>query len=298
MESYSQWIRSGYNVIIVSHSQGNFYANQVMRKLGDYGERDFGRSNHYSAFYSTERNPFFPKILDLVANVQVATPVSETIANSPWTTFKDDLIINLVRSSLGALPANIGSPGAGLPPHGDLLGHSFEKAYLRNPESRAKIIAEIEAAQSRLRFSIAFAQEAVLITHPSLLEVATKPMGARHLYFKIIDPDGREYHGYDEADVSETQSTDMHFVDCLDLKVGKSSITAETIVEGVSQASFTYTAWPEGRANPSQEKLTRINFTAPRGTRRWDIGVIRMSPGKDKEPLKVSVELYPQPSLR
>lgn len=71
-EAYAKYIRDGYNVILISHSQGNFYANQIMRKLPEYTDARLTGSIHEKE----KLNPLFPKFSDVFANIQVATPVS------------------------------------------------------------------------------------------------------------------------------------------------------------------------------------------------------------------------------
>jgi hypothetical protein len=101
-EKYSDYIREGYNVILVSHSQGNFYANQAMRNLSDYVDASLTGS----LSEKRKENPFFPDFFEIFSNIQVATPVSFTVHASPWSTFQDDWIMDFVRKFSGALPAN------------------------------------------------------------------------------------------------------------------------------------------------------------------------------------------------
>jgi hypothetical protein len=146
-EKYSQYIRKGYNVILISHSQGNLYANQTMRKLSHYTDSSLTGS----LTDKRKENSLFPDFLDLFGNVQVATPVIATVSSSPWSTFNDDLVMVLVREKLGgALPGNLKTLGIGLPPDGDLWGHSFVKAYLRNDESKQKILSDIQTQYNKL----------------------------------------------------------------------------------------------------------------------------------------------------
>src|SRR5262249_8932944 len=44
LENYANYISAGYSVILVSHSQGNFYANQAMRRMGGYHDRTLSGS--------------------------------------------------------------------------------------------------------------------------------------------------------------------------------------------------------------------------------------------------------------
>jgi hypothetical protein len=286
-ERYSKYIREGYNVILVSHSQGNLYGNQAMRKLAQYTDGSLTGSIENKG----KVNPLFPGFLELFANIQVATPVKETVSNSPWSTFKDDWLMNAVRQSVGALPANLKTPGAGLPPGGDLLGHSFIKAYLRSAEGKAKILDDIQTAYLRLRYPISYFESAVLITHPN----APDEPGIADLNFQIRDPDGREFGEYDEEWPSKNLQIQKKTARCFVLKVGDSKITAETVVDDRPQVEFKFTAWPEGHSRPEREKPIEVQFQAKRGIQRWEVGVIHVTGGIGKEPLQVKVEVFPQP---
>ena len=211
-EAYSKYIRKGYNVILVSHSQGNLYANQVMRKLADYTDASLTGSIQEKK----KRNPLFPDFSDLFANIQVATPVSETIQNSPWLTFKDDLIMAMVRETVGALPANLQNSGVGTPPEGDLFGHNFIKSYLRVDESRQKIISSVKAAYAKLRYPIAYFQPAIVVEHTSNV----RDPGGEHLYFRIAGSGGEEVGSYDEEGLSADLQLQKKLVDCFKLRAG------------------------------------------------------------------------------
>ena len=289
-EAYSKYIRKGYNVILVSHSQGNLYANQVMRKLADYTDASLTGSIQEKK----KRNPLFPDFSDLFANIQVATPVSETIQNSPWLTFKDDLIMAMVRETVGALPANLQNSGVGTPPEGDLFGHNFIKSYLRVDESRQKIISSVKSAYAKLRYPIAYFQPAIVVEHTSNV----RDPGGEHLDFRIAGSGGEEVGSYDEEGLSADLQLQKKLVDCFKLRAGDFKITAESVVDHHKSYNFKYTVWPEGGIDRTKEKPTEVEFRAAHGIRRWDVGVIRVKQGSGKEPIEVSTEIYPTPKPR
>jgi hypothetical protein len=103
-------LASGQRVLVVSHSQGNFYANSASLLLPAPYRSSWGNS-------------------------QVATPVKAVQSKGPYRTFQDDLVMLAVRDTVGALPANLPAIGIGVPPLGDLLGHNFITAYLRHASS-------------------------------------------------------------------------------------------------------------------------------------------------------------------
>ena len=277
-------------MILVSHSQGNLYANQVMRKLADYTDASLTGSIQEKK----KRNPLFPDFSDLFANIQVATPVSETIQNSPWLTFKDDLIMAMVRETVGALPANLQNSGVGTPPEGDLFGHNFIKSYLRVDESRQKIISSVKSAYAKLRYPIAYFQPAIVVEHTSNV----RDPGGEHLDFRIAGSGGEEVGSYDEEGLSADLQLQKKLVDCFKLRAGDFKITAESVVDHHKSYSFKYTVWPEGGIDRTKEKPIEVEFRAAHGIRRWDVGVIRVKQGSGKEPIEVSTEIYPTPKPR
>lgn len=288
-EGYARYVRNGYNVILVSHSQGNFYANQTMRNLSRYTDASLTGSIEEKK----QINPFFPKFFDLFVNIQVATPVSATINDSPWLTFKDDLVMAAVRQSTGALPANLSTSGIGLPPNGDFLGHNFVYAYLRNEESRNKILSNIQNAYSKLHYPIAYFKNAFLITHSHSVD------NNADVFFETRDPSWSDYGGgHDEKWPNPNLQVQMDSANCFELKPGDSKIIAETIVPDRKSATFQYRAWPEGGVDLKKEKSIDVSFQASEGVEWWDVGVIHTKAGSGKEPLDVQIEIYPQPRLR
>lgn len=102
-------INSNNNVVILAHSQGNFYANSVYDKIGlRYGDS-------------------FLKHLRVVS---VATPSSYTRGNGKHTTNIRDVIIQLIRRTTSNEPreANIDIPFFS----SDRLGHGLSDTYLNN----------------------------------------------------------------------------------------------------------------------------------------------------------------------
>ncbi|MCH9660406.1 MAG: hypothetical protein K0U54_05790 [Bacteroidetes bacterium] len=108
VDQYEKDIRAGKNVIVVSHSQGNFFANQA-----------------YDAINNNLKNRF--------RIVSVANPDSIVGGDGAYTTLFEDSVINGIRLlklasglQLPKLP-NESNIGTGLV---DRLGHSFINAYM------------------------------------------------------------------------------------------------------------------------------------------------------------------------
>jgi hypothetical protein len=130
---YQAEFASKTKVILVSHSQGNFYAEEIEKQL--------------SAEHQSEDLHNFG-----FGNVRVATP-TQTAFQYPYFTFQDDLIINLARKVfLGAPLANLITLGSGPGPELDPNGHNFVNAYLINSESRERIRQAILTESSLLHF--------------------------------------------------------------------------------------------------------------------------------------------------
>lgn len=120
LEAYRADLQSpSTSIIIVSHSQGNFYAN-----LG------------YESLSSSER--------ERVQVIAVATPTSSVAGNGDYTTDLNDFI-QLIPSSLLYNVINTTNPFELY--YLDVLGHSFRKYYLAAGfESEAKILDDLESA--------------------------------------------------------------------------------------------------------------------------------------------------------
>ena len=197
---YRSYLDEGNRIIIVSHSQGNFYANLAYAQL----QSEFGSN---------------------VGIVQVATPASSNFSGGPWTTFFDDLIIGAVRVSVGALPPNILTPGIGLPPSGDLLGHNFIKAYLRVGASRTKIISDIVSVGTSLQYPTPRSQSGVITitltwgAQPDVDLHVFEPGGA-HVYY--ANRNGQ--NGFLDTDDVTGFGPEHYFVSCDTLSEGDYTI--------------------------------------------------------------------------
>jgi Flp pilus assembly pilin Flp len=116
---YRAALDSHAKLVLVSHSQGNFYANAAYAALE-------AENSEYGAATGV---------------IGVASPASIVAGGSgPYTTFSEDWVINAVRFLYpNTLPANatIGTTEV------DTLGHGFQTAYLTVPEARATIARNV-----------------------------------------------------------------------------------------------------------------------------------------------------------
>ena len=110
---YRESFKLGHRVLLVSHSQGNLFANRI-----------------FDTINPTEYKKYF-------ANVQVASPASQVkadeVGKGAYVTLFGDPIINPIP---GSMPGNAnGSPG-----------HAFVEAYLAQQDPFDKIVSRIKAA--------------------------------------------------------------------------------------------------------------------------------------------------------
>ena len=125
MQSYRAALDLHAKLVIVSHSQGNFYANAA-----------------YTALASEK-----PEYGAATGVIGVASPASMVAGGGPYATFSEDWVINAVRFLYpNTLPANATT---GTTPV-DGLGHGFLTAYLAVPDARATILRNVVQVESGL----------------------------------------------------------------------------------------------------------------------------------------------------
>ncbi len=291
-EAYAKAVRDGNNIVLVSHSQGNFFANQTMRSFGDYVDNKLTGSVNDKR----KRNSLFPEFFDLFANVQVATPVSATVHSSPWSTFEDDLVIKSIRASVSVLPSSLKTSGVGPSADGDFLGHNFIKAYLRVDESRQKILYDIKTALSKLRYPIPHFQPTIVVEKENI-DDGSEDGALISFRFHAKKNFGDLQMHYEERPRPGVR-IGQDFVTCFDLPLGDTPISATTILTGAKERVFAFRVWPDGKVNEPKEKPIELQVKATKSMQHWDIGVIRAKAGSGKEPLDIKVEIYPKPKMR
>ncbi|WP_166360906.1 YfaP family protein [Pseudomonas akapageensis] len=123
VSAYKDKLLQGKKVIVVAHSQGNFFVNQEYTALTSEEQRGFGI-------------------------VSAANPDTRVVNGGPYTTIAEDKVIEAirlfkVRSGLPApLIVNVPTTGFELPDN--ILGHSFQLAYLwDNTASKEKLLRDI-----------------------------------------------------------------------------------------------------------------------------------------------------------
>ncbi|MEM8601284.1 MAG: hypothetical protein AAGF99_15300 [Bacteroidota bacterium] len=113
---YSELIEQGNRVFVVSHSQGNYYANQAHRLVES-------------------------ESMEIVA---VASPASLVEGGGNYVSLTGDLVVELTPRSL--------APNVTNPSRGDLFNHGFAESYLGGPNSRQLLISHFRTATNATEF--------------------------------------------------------------------------------------------------------------------------------------------------
>ena len=145
-EKINQEVLTGDKIVIVSHSQGNLYANDICREL---------KSNDKLMKALNNENPFI--------NIQVATPASEIACGSQYVSLKWDKVVNL--TEIGSLipGANVKSPLPGNVIHSSgfinkagsgssFLDHGFLDAYLDDPSVAYAVYSKVSSEANKFPF--------------------------------------------------------------------------------------------------------------------------------------------------
>jgi hypothetical protein len=133
IQQYENDLKSGKVIVVVGHSQGNFYSNTSWENLN--------RLEKYKGKF---------------ALVGVAAPVSYIAGGGDYTTLTQDKIMEFVRLQKGALPANITNATA------SASGHEFVGQYLDGNISGPKITNDLKNAISKLSSSVTVPSQAAL----------------------------------------------------------------------------------------------------------------------------------------
>lgn len=117
IDQYKKFLDNGQNVVLVPHSQGNFYGNASLNLL--------------LAHSKAARNQLY--------SVGLATPSENLLPNSSYYTSSNDVVIRGIGVFTKVLPHNVTVPFS----LSDWNGHSFVSTYLREGQTRKLIINKI-----------------------------------------------------------------------------------------------------------------------------------------------------------
>jgi hypothetical protein len=188
---YQSLLLEGQKVIVVSHSQGNFYANSAAAQLTSDQRRSFGI-------------------------VAVATPSDHVEGNWPFTTLKNDRVITPIP---GALHWNVDN---GAQTAHDLSGHQFVVSYLApGSTSRSRILSQVVDELHTLSTPTNPAGEGIItatLTWSGATDVdlhVSEPDGT-HVYYQNLQGDS----GFLDRDNITGFGPEHYFVSCSTVQTG------------------------------------------------------------------------------
>lgn len=117
INQYKKFLDNGQNVVLVPHSQGNFYGNASLNLLLENSKE--ARNQLYS--------------------VGLATPSENLLPNSSYYTSSNDIVIRGIGVFTKVLPHNVTVPFS----LSDWDGHGFVSTYLREGKTKNQIINKI-----------------------------------------------------------------------------------------------------------------------------------------------------------
>lgn len=246
---YRTSMLEGKKVLIVAHSQGNFFANAAYEKL-------FTGDNALTSSQS-------------LGIVSVATPANFTAGDGPYTTLTEDLMIKTIAltTPIGILPprpSNITNIGSGAV-SSDWKGHGFIDEYTaEGSRSVVRITDGVVAMLDTLLRPLQFAQEGII--------TATLTWGAQpDVDLHIFEPNGSHVYygqlqgvsGYLDLDDTTSYGPEHYFVSCSSLEAGTYSVGVNYF-----RGSLPETAQIQIKAGLSVRTFTR-NLPTMRGP-EWD----------------------------
>ncbi|MEL6612105.1 MAG: hypothetical protein AAFQ53_08430 [Bacteroidota bacterium] len=185
VDRFSQLIDQGNRVLLVPHSQGNFYANQAHRLIQD----------------------------DALSILGVASPASLVEGGGSYVSLQGDLV---VEGTPRALPPNVANPT-----RGDLANHGFLTSYLAGPNSLSLLTTRFESTAAATPFPDADLGSGIITvrltwgSEPDLDLHAFEPNGAHVYYANRQGPSGF----LDRDDVTSF-GPEHYYVSCATLEEG------------------------------------------------------------------------------
>lgn len=107
IQQYQSDLQEGNRVLLISHSQGNLFANQsVLSLMGEFG--------------------------DSIGLIGVASPAAIVPNDGVYFTAKDDVVINALRPLFDVLPANVENDTGLFTDERDAVNHAFVESYFKS----------------------------------------------------------------------------------------------------------------------------------------------------------------------
>lgn len=190
VQKYRAEISEGKKVLVVSHSQGNFYSN---RAYGNVNSNSFGI-------------------------VSVATPANQVAGGGSYMTLTNDLVMHSVRIiDPLTLPANFTNTNDS----GDWTGHGFIESYLNGDITGPKLVEYVLATLDRLPLPPKTSQDGIITV---TLEWGAEPDVDLH----VFEPNGTHVFyankngpsGYLDVDDVSSYGPEHYYVGCATLEEG------------------------------------------------------------------------------
>ncbi len=189
VQAYRSNILEGKPVILVSHSQGNFYAN---RAAGILNSQSF-------------------------TIVAVATPSGFVAGGGNYTTLTNDRIMQVVPANLPGNTTNSNSY--------EWTNHNFDKSYLNDDVSGLKIINHIKSAIANVKYPQQEGNQGLITVtlewgaEPDVDLHVFEPNGT-HVYYE--NPQGKS--GYLDVDDITSFGPEHYYVSCDLIEIGTYAI--------------------------------------------------------------------------
>ena len=189
----------GSKVLLVGHSQGNLFINQVYDRL------------------RVEKT--LKKRLNSIGVVAIATPASRVAGGGMYTTLYEDKVINMVRSIFpGTKAGNVRNANPSSP-----TSHFLADDYLKiDTQSRKKILSQIRSTIVNLRRPTQIARRGIITVtlrwgrHPDV-DLHVREPTKRHVYYKARY--GKA--GHLDRDDTNGYGPEHYYVSCKKLKTGR-----------------------------------------------------------------------------
>lgn len=206
---YRSKILEGKKVVVVSHSQGNFFANSAYAML--YGGTTPVPANSFGI-------------------VSVANPASYVGGGGPYTTVSEDIVIAAIAVATppGVLPPlapNATNSGSGAVSH-DWKGHGFLEHYMATGSNTILLITQNVVAMTRSLVTPPQTVQSGIITatltwgaQPDVDLHAFEP-GGSHVYYA----NRQGVSGHLDLDDTSGYGPEHYYADCSLLQVGTYSI--------------------------------------------------------------------------
>lgn len=280
---YQTWIREGSKVVLVAHSQGNFYANAAYRRVAS------------------------PSL----GVISLATPDSRVEGGGPYVTYSSDNVIGAVRSIFpSVLPANATHNGTRPEGCSAVMDHNFVACYLNDSDVGIRIYQFVRTALTTLAQPPRVFENGpltVTLTWGSQPDVdlhVLEPVGAHVYYADTLGESGRL-----DVDDLDGFGPEHYYTSCQGMQEGLYRIgvnyysglspevaTVDVVAEGLTARRFTrplpQARGAAGNASPlavADVRVTRSSSGALSFTIEAASGTL--------SPSRLSESVYPAPAL-